>query len=85
MVSNVPKKSTKLDFESAIQELEQLVTQMESGETTLEESLKHFERGIELTRSCQQSLSAAEQKVEILMRNNDQAQFEPFNDKDTAQ
>ena len=81
----MPKKSTKLDFESAIKELEQIVAQMESGETTLEESLKHFERGIELTRSCQQSLSAAEQKVEILMRSSDQPLFEPFDDKSALQ
>ena len=81
----MPKKPTKLDFESAIKELEQIVAQMESGETTLEESLKHFERGIELTRSCQQSLSAAEQKVEILMRSSDQPHFEPFDDKSALQ
>lgn len=43
---------------------------MEQGDTTLEEALKQFERGIELTRTCQQALKAAEQKVEILIEEN---------------
>lgn len=58
---------------------------MESGDITLEESLKHFERGIELTRSCQQVLSAAEQKVEILMQKNGQQQFVPFDNENTSE
>ena len=79
----MPKKTTKLDFESAIHELEQIVEQMESGNITLEESLSQFERGIALTRECQQALSEAEQKVEILMQKNGQSQFAPF-DNGTA-
>lgn len=72
------KKTTKLDFESAIQELELIVEQMESGNITLEESLSQFERGIALTRNCQEALKAAEQKVEILMRKSGQEKFAPF-------
>lgn len=74
----MPKKPTKLSFESSIEELEKIVEQMESGDITLEESLKYFERGIELTRSCQQVLSSAEQKVEILMQKNGQQQHVSF-------
>ncbi|RFA38861.1 exodeoxyribonuclease VII small subunit [Alkalilimnicola ehrlichii] len=56
------------NFERSLQELETLVSKMEQGELSLEESLKAFERGVELTRSCQQALQAAEQKVEILLK-----------------
>ena len=81
----MPKKATKLNFESAIQELEQIVEQMESGNITLEESLTQFERGIALTRECQQVLSEAEQKVEILMQKSGQNKFAPFNSGNTPE
>lgn len=63
---------TTLDFESSLAELEELVEQMEAGDITLEESLQHFERGIKLTRMCQQALKQAEQKVQILIKDNDE-------------
>ncbi len=53
-------------FEEAIAELETLVEQLESGELSLDESLKTFEKGIALTRVTQQALETAEQKVRIL-------------------
>ncbi len=53
---------------------------MESGEISLEDSLKYFERGIELTRACQRSLKEAEQKVEILTGKNSQKEDEDFNE-----
>ena len=49
-------------------ELEALVERLERGDLTLEESLKQFERGVVLARSCQTALKAAEQKVEILLK-----------------
>ena len=64
----VKKKKKALDFETALEELETLVERMETGESTLEASLQDFERGIELTRSCQTALAEAEQKVEILLK-----------------
>lgn len=80
------KKPTKeregFDFEGALQELEQLVARMEQGELTLEQSLKDFERGVELTRSCQQALQEAEQKVQILMQKSSGAPLEPFDEAD---
>lgn len=63
-------KSAEFDFEKSLQELEKLVETMERGELTLEESLKQFERGIALTRACQQALAKAEQKVQILIQNS---------------
>ena len=56
------------DFEKSLAELEQIVDRMEQGELSLDESLKQFERGVALTRSCQTALQQAEQKVEILLR-----------------
>jgi exodeoxyribonuclease VII small subunit len=49
-------------------ELEQIVEKLEQGDLPLDESLKQFERGVELTRTCQAALRQAEQKVEILTR-----------------
>ena len=62
------KKPKTPDFESALHELESIVGRMEKGELTLEESLQQFERGVLLTRTCQQSLQDAEQKVQILLK-----------------
>jgi exodeoxyribonuclease VII small subunit len=77
----MPKKKTDPPaFEDALAELEALVERMESGELSLEESLGSFERGIALTRACQQALQQAEQKVEILTRKDPDAEPEPFDD-----
>ena len=65
------KKEQKFDFEKALAELEKLVETMEAGEMSLEDSLKQFERGVALTRSCQKALAVAEQKVQILLQNSD--------------
>ncbi len=79
------KRSAKTpDFEAALAELEALVEKMEQGELSLEESLAQFERGVQLTRSCQQALQAAEQKVQILLEKDGKAGLEPFDDDATA-
>ena len=72
------EKKTEIDFEKALAELEQLVETMEKGELTLEESLKHFERGVTLTRACQRALADAEQKVRILTRNSETEELAEF-------
>jgi exodeoxyribonuclease VII small subunit len=77
-----PKKEQYFDFEKSLQELEQLVERMEQGDLSLEESLKDFERGIELTRSCQQALQNAEQRVQILLEKNEQAALVDFEERD---
>jgi exodeoxyribonuclease VII small subunit len=66
------------DFERMLKELETLVSRLEHGELALEESLRQFERGIELTRLCEQALKAAEQKVEILLEHGPDARRTPF-------
>ena len=66
------------DFERSLAELEKLVEQLERGDLPLEQAIATFERGIELTRNCQKSLKAAQQKVEILMRRNGELATENF-------
>lgn len=56
-----------LNLEKSMGELEQIVEQLEGGDLTLEKSLAQFEKGIKLSRECQQALSAAEQKVQVLL------------------
>ena len=66
------------DFEEALAELEGLVERLERGDLPLDEALKTFERGVELTRHCQSSLKSAQQKVEILLKRGNTAEIEPF-------
>lgn len=75
------KKTTQVPFEKSLQELEQLVEHLEKGDISLEDSLECFERGIQLTRSCQKALQEAEQKVEILLKNQGNERLEPFSDE----
>jgi len=88
----VVKKTTKktaseadqaLNFEASLEELENLVELMEAGDITLEASLTHFERGITLTRQCQKALQQAEQKVQILMKDN--SGLESFNKSESTE
>lgn len=77
------KKVESLSFENALDELETLVERLESGEQSLEESLKEFERGIQLTRHCQKSLQSAEQRVEKLIKQNQMDLLVPFETEET--
>lgn len=75
------KKKTSPAFEESLAELEQLVSGLEQGEISLEESLAAFERGVVLTRACQKALQEAEQKVRILIEKNGSQGLEPFTDE----
>jgi len=81
-VAKKPSPESPFDFEKAMAELEDLVQRMEQGDLTLEQSLKDFERGIELTRGCQNALKDAEQKVEILMEKAGRESLAPFTPED---
>ena len=70
--------------ERALSELEGLVERLERGDLPLEEALRTFERGVELTRQCQSSLRAAQQKVEILLQRGDRSSIEPFSGSDES-
>ena len=68
------KQQSEFNFEEALQELERLVSSMEEGELSLEDSMKAFEKGIKLTRECQTALQKAEQKVQILLDESGETQ-----------
>lgn len=68
-------------FEDALSELETLVDTLEKGDLSLEDSLKSFERGVTLTRTCQEALTQAEQKVRML-ENPDDDDLLPFDPDD---
>ena len=57
-------------FESSLEQLELIVRELEQGELPLERSLELFEQGVKLSRECQERLSQAERRIEILMRDN---------------
>lgn len=65
-------------FEASLGELEQLVERLEGGEQSLEAALKDFERGIALTRRCQQSLQEAELRVQQLLQRNGREELGDF-------
>ena len=72
----MPKQT--LDFEKNLDTLDKLVTNMESGDLSLEDALKAYEKGIKLIRDCQQTLSKAEQKVQILAKKAGIEELEDF-------
>jgi|TARA_B110000014_G_C20076482_1_gene561916 exodeoxyribonuclease VII small subunit len=69
------------NFEDALKELEKIVTQLESDELSLEQSLKSFEKGIKLTRQCQKQLKEAELKVQKLIEENGEIKTVPLDGK----
>lgn len=73
------KKAPSL--EESMAELEQLVARMEQGGLPLEEALKLFERGVQLSRASQSALREAEQKVRILLEKNGEPTLKPFTDE----
>ena len=77
MAKNEPVE-TAIDFEASMGELESLVEKMEQGEYALEDSIKQFERGMQLARDCQQALRRAEQKVMKLAADNHQESLQDF-------
>ncbi len=75
-------KDNLKDFEKSLQHLEKIVSNMESGELGLEESLEQFEKGINLAKNCQDTLVNAELRVEQLIEKNGLQQTVPFEDLD---
>ncbi len=72
------EKKHNFAFEKSLGDLESLVQKMESGDLSLEESLKAFEKGVKLTRDCQQALAKAEQKIQLLLEENGELKSQPF-------
>ena len=75
------KQQSEFNFEEALEELERLVSSMEDGELSLEDSMKAFEKGIKLTRECQTALQKAEQKVQILLDESGETETFKFKDE----
>lgn len=69
-----------MHYEEAINELENIVSQLEEGDLPLEDALKQFERGISLARSNSQKLQKAQQQVSILMQQDSLAPLQEFNE-----
>ena len=73
-------KKTDINFEKALEELEGIVEDLESGDLSLENSLKSFEKGIKLARQCQEQLSKAELQVRKLIEENGELKTAPLKD-----
>lgn len=68
----------KRNFEESLARLEQITEDLESGELSLEDSLKKFDEGVKLADFCQQKLQEAQQKVNLLLKKNGRLQEIPF-------
>ena len=73
-------KKTDINFEKALEQLEGIVEDLESGDLSLENSLKSFEKGIKLARQCQEQLSKAELQVQKLIEENGELKTAPLQD-----
>jgi exodeoxyribonuclease VII small subunit len=74
------------NFESSLEELERIVRELERGDLPLEKSLELFEQGVKLSRACQERLSEAERRIEILTRDNHgRPTVRPFEAEDELQ
>ena len=87
-MSSAPKKAEpELHFEGAMDRLEEIVEQMESGKMMLEELIVRYEEGMKLVKVCQERLASAEQRIEIITRNHAGKpvvkDFEPAAERDT--
>jgi len=81
----VSKAAKAPDFERSLGELEQLVERLERGDLPLDEALKTFERGVALTRQCQEALKSAQARVEILVSRGDATTIEAFGPDDDTE
>ena len=72
-------------FEECLQRLEQILSELERGEIPLERAVALFEEGMKLSSACRKELEDAEGKVEILLKQNNKIQAEPFEELATRQ
>jgi exodeoxyribonuclease VII small subunit len=75
----------KFDFEKAMERLEQIIADLESGSLGLDESIKVFEEGVDLSKKCHKKLTEAETKVKQLIKNEDgEFGLQLFDDEETS-
>lgn len=65
-------------FENKMQELEKIVAELEKGELNLDESVKKFEEGMNISKECSKMLEDTEKKITILLQNNGEIKEEDF-------
>ena len=70
----------KFNFNKGLDELEEIITKMESGDISLEDSLKYFEKGVKIHRQCHNALKDAEQRINILSEEDNYNEEKPFGD-----
>ena len=70
----------KFNFNIGLSRLEEIINKMDSGELSLEESLKHFEEGVKIHRKCHSALKNAEQRISILSETDKYNEEKPFGD-----
>jgi exodeoxyribonuclease VII small subunit len=67
----VANRESNKKFESALEELESIIEQLESGDLSLDDSLAAFEKGVGLVKYCNQKLNEVESKIELLMKDKE--------------
>lgn len=72
------EKKKHKDYESAVARLEEITTQLESGDTSLEDAIKLYTEGLEIAKFCDEKLSEAEKKIKVIMEKRGQMVEEDF-------
>ena len=70
----------KFNFNKGLLQLEEIINKMESGELSLEDSLKYFEEGVKIHRKCYTALTDAEQRISVLSENDNYSEEKSFGD-----
>ena len=70
----------KFNFNKGLLQLEEIINKMESGELSLEDSLKYFEEGVKIHRQCHSALTDAEQRISVLSENDNYSEEKSFGD-----
>ena len=72
--------TNKFNFNKGLLQLEEIINKMESGELSLEDSLKYFEEGVKIHRQCHNALTDAEQRISVLSENDNYSEEKSFGD-----
>jgi exodeoxyribonuclease VII small subunit len=76
----------EVKFEEALKKLEKIVEDLESGDLSLDEALKKYQEGIELSRMCSARLESAKKKIDVLVKNKKgEFEFKPLDDAKTEE
>lgn len=75
----------EIKFEEALKKLEKIVSDLETGEMSLDESLSKYDEGIKLSKICSRQLEAAKSRVELLMKSGSKFDIKPFGQADTTE